>query len=95
MFLVKCKFVRGGFWWQLMDGGGMKVNPSGHWDGKQNVSVAPAACKAALDAVCVGGNASATPSTWDRMQMYNVPNGGDGVTTQGFTDYTAVRNSLQ
>ena len=84
------KYSRGGFWWQLMDGGGIKVNPNGHWDGKQNVSVTPTACKAALDAVCVGGNASATPSTWNRMQMYNIPNGGDGVTTQGFTDYTAV-----
>ena len=80
---------RGGFWWQLMDGSGVKVNPTGGWNNGQNKSVTPAACKAALDKLCVGGNASASPSSWNRMQMYNVPNGGNGVTTQGFTDYTA------
>ena len=80
---------RGGFWWQLMDSGGVKVNPTGGWNSGQNQSVTPAACKAALDKVCVGANASATPSSWNRMQMYNVPNGGNSVTTQGFTDYTA------
>ena len=72
-----------------MDGSGVKVNPTGGWNNGQNKSVTPAACKAALDKVCVGANASATPSSWNRMQMYNVPNGGQGVTTQGFTDYTA------
>ena len=72
-----------------MDGHGVNVNPTGGWNSGQNKSVSPAACKAALDKVCVGGNASATPSSWSRMQMYNIPNGGKSVTAQGFTDYTA------
>jgi hypothetical protein len=87
--LTKKVLPMGGFWWQLMDSRGVKVNPTGGWNSGQNQSVPPPACKAALDAVCVGANASATPSSWNRMQMYNVPNGGSAVTVQGFTDYTA------
>ena len=79
----------GGFWWQLMDGSGVKLNPTGSWSSGTNISVAPKQCKAALEQLCVGTNASATPSAWDRMQMYTIPNGGKNVTTQGFLDYTA------
>jgi hypothetical protein len=35
----------GGFWWQLMDGNAVKVNPKGGWNSGQNVSVTPANCK--------------------------------------------------
>lgn len=62
-----------------MDGGGMKVNGEG---------VTPAECKATLRGLCPT-NKSATPSAWNRLVMYNVPNGGNGATTQNFTDYTA------
>ena len=43
-----------------------------------------AACKANLRSRCVP-----QPSGWERMQMYNIPHGGQGVDAQGFTDYTA------
>ena len=42
-----------------------------------------------LESLCVGANASATPSAWNRMQMYNVPDGGKEATEGNFTDYTA------
>jgi hypothetical protein len=77
--LTKKVVPMGGFWWQLMDGGGMQVNEA----------PSATACKAALRKTCIGANASATPTSWNRLQMYNVPNGGSGVTAQGFTDYTA------
>jgi hypothetical protein len=87
--LVKKVLPAGGFWWQLMDGTGVQLNPTGHWDSGANVSVPSAKCKAALEKLCVGANASATPEAWKRMQFYSVPNGGKNVTSQGFTDYTA------
>jgi len=88
--LIKTVIPLGGFWWQLMDGSGVRVNPSGSWATGANVSVSPAQCRVVLEKLCVGGaNASATPTTWNRMQMYTVPEGGKGVTLQGFTDYTA------
>lgn len=55
--LTKKVLPMGGFWWQLMDSRGVKVNPTGGWNSGQNQSVPPPACKAALDAVCVGANA--------------------------------------
>uniref|UniRef100_A0A7S3BB88 Uncharacterized protein n=1 Tax=Haptolina ericina TaxID=156174 RepID=A0A7S3BB88_9EUKA len=64
----------GGFWWQLMDGGGMK--------GLAGMGVV--ACTKSLRARCV-----AKPAAWGRLQMFTVPHGGEGVTEQGFTDYTA------
>ena len=87
--LVKKVVPLGGFWWQLMDGNGVKLNPTGAWNTGANISVPPSKCKAVLEQLCVGANASATPSAWNRMQMYTVPNGGKNVTSQGFTDYTA------
>ena len=88
--LAKKVIPMGGFWWQLMDGSGVKLNPTGAWRTGANVSVPTAQCKAVLEQICVGANASAaTPSTWNRMQMYTVPEGGKNVTAQGFRDYTA------
>ena len=87
--LTKKVLSLGGFWWQLMDGSGVKVNPTGSWATGANASVAPARCRAALKKLCVGANASATPTAWSRMQFYSVPKGGKGVTPQGFADYTA------
>lgn len=56
-----------GFWWQLMDGGGMQLADSqtGHLQGA-------AECKAFLSKNCVGGNASAVPDAWNKLQMYVV-----------------------
>merc|ERR1719301_98037 len=52
--------------------------PSGLSD--QNITQ----CKQTLRALCVP-----KPTSWNRMQMYNIPKGGAGVTPAGFTDYTA------
>lgn len=70
----------GGFWWQLMDGGGAVLNPGR----KTPTHITPAQCNTFLRERCVP-----KPSTWNKMQLYNIPNGGSGVTDQGFTDYTA------
>lgn len=80
--LTKKVVPMGGFWWQLMDSGGNKLAAK---------DVSTASCKATLKSLCVGGgpNASATPSAWDRMQLYNIPNGGEHTTEANFTDYTA------
>ena len=43
--LIKKVLPLGGFWWQLMDGNAVKVNPKGGWNSGQNVSVTPANCK--------------------------------------------------
>ena len=40
--------------------------------------------QAHLASVCV-----ASPSTWNRFQLYSIPNGGMGASSQCFTDYTA------
>ena len=85
--LTKKVVPMGGFWWQLMDSGGMKLNNQGTPGKVQPTSAAE--CKTTLRSLCVGANTSATPSAWNRMQMFNVPSGGNGVTPQQFTDYTA------
>merc|ERR1712039_178209 len=72
--LTKKVVPMGGFWWQLMDGSGMRSLA------KMN----PTTCKSTLRSLCV-----AKPSTWNKLQMYNIPSGGTGVTPAGFTDYTA------
>merc|ERR1712072_1677783 len=59
-----------------MDGGGAKLNGAG--------SVSPSQCKDILRERC-----TPEPSTWNRLQMYNVQHGGSGATPQNFTDYTA------
>ena len=65
--LKKVVVGMGGFWWQLMDGGGMKGL----------AAMDEAACKADLRSRCV-----AQPSGWERMQMYNIQHGGQGVDAQ-------------
>jgi len=73
----------GGFWWQLMDSIGSKLVSN------KNHNVTTAQCKATLKTLCVGDNASATPAAWNKMQMFNIPDGGSHTTAAGFTDYTA------
>merc|ERR1712083_442004 len=43
-----------------------------------------AQCRQTLRSLCMP-----KPKSWKRMQMYNIPKGGSGVTPAGFTDYTA------
>ena len=74
--LTKKVVPMGGFWWQLMDGRGSKLAGG----------ASAAQCILTLRDLCVGANASATPSAWNRMQMYNVPNGGSGLSAANFTD---------
>ena len=81
MLELKQKVVPiGGFWWQLMDSSGTQLAKKAKTE---------ATCRAHLASICVGANATAKPSTWSRMQMYAIYGGGQGVTAQGFTDYTA------
>lgn len=68
----------GGFYWQLMDGGGAKLNV------EINKTSDPNTCKSFLRQVCVQN-----PKQWNRFQLYSIPHGGKGATTQCFTDYTA------
>ena len=68
----------GGFFWQLMDGGGAKLNTG------LNQTADTATCLAHLRSVCV-----AKPPNWSRFQLYNLPSGGFGASTQSFTDFTA------
>ena len=78
--LTKKVVPMGGFWWQLMDSRGVKLATK---------DLSAASCKSTLKTLCVGANASATPSAWNRMQLYNIPKGGNGVSPADFTDYTA------
>lgn len=73
--LVKKVVPMGGYWWQLMDGGGNKL---------AHKEAPPATCKAALASVC-----TATPSSWNRMQLYNIPSGGKGLQEADLKQYTA------
>eukprot|EP00039_Didymoeca_costata_P006126 m.87634 g.87634 ORF g.87634 m.87634 type:complete len:620 (-) comp13122_c0_seq1:133-1992(-) len=76
MLALKEKVVpMGGFWWQLMDGSGVKID---------HTTPNSSQCMSTLRNLCVP-----QPKTWNRLQMYNIPKGGTGVTDQGFTDYTA------
>ncbi len=89
MQALKAKVLpMGGFWWQLLDGGG-RLGPNGKCLPKCNVPKPADECASILRGLCVGANRSATPPKWSRMQMYNIPNGGKHVSAQNFTDYTA------
>lgn len=68
----------GGFFWQLMDGGGAKLNTG------LNQTVNAPTCLAYLRSVC-----APQPPNWKRFQLYNLPSGGFGASAQSFTDYTA------
>jgi len=76
--LIERVIPLGGFFWQLMDGGGAKLNTG------LNTTLDTADCLAHLRSVCV-----AQPPNWKRFQLYNLPNGGFGASLRSFTDYTA------
>eukprot|EP01044_Picomonas_judraskeda_P007430 COSAG03_NODE_796_length_5819_cov_19.619755_8_plen_147_part_01 len=73
--LVKKVVPMGGYWWQLMDGGGNKL-------AAKNVSTAT--CKSTLATLC-----KPKPDSWDRMQLYNIPSGGKGLKEDTLKQYTA------
>ena len=73
--LVKKVVPMGGYWWQLMDGGGSKL-------AKKNVSEAQ--CKTTLESVC-----KPKPDSWNKMQLYNIPSGGKGLQEADLKQYTA------
>jgi len=75
--LISTVIPLGGFYWQLMDTGGAKLN-------KNNVTANTTVCTSVLRSACV-----ANYSGWNRFQMYQIPSGGRGFTAQTFTDYTA------
>eukprot|EP00656_Telonema_subtile_P001746 TRINITY_DN10758_c0_g2_i2.p1 TRINITY_DN10758_c0_g2~~TRINITY_DN10758_c0_g2_i2.p1 ORF type:complete len:445 (-),score=93.61 TRINITY_DN10758_c0_g2_i2:229-1563(-) len=72
--LIKTVLPMGGFWWQLMDSSGMKTL----------ADMNATQCKTTLRQLCVP-----TPSSWNNLQMYNIPNAGTNVTATQFTDFTA------
>lgn len=76
--LIKTIIPMGGFFWQLMDGGGAQLNTG------LNKTTDPATCTSYLRSVCVV-NSTFTK----RFYMYNIPSGGFGASPQCFTDYTA------
>ena len=73
--LVKKVIPMGGYWWQLMDGGGNKLAAK---------KTTPAQCKTILSAACV-----ATPPSWNKMQLFNIGNGGKGLKEDTLKQYTA------
>ena len=68
----------GQFFWQLMDGGGAKLNTG------LNQTVDAATCLTYLRTVC-----TPQPPNWKRFQLYNIPDGGFGASLQSFTDYAS------
>ena len=78
--LTKKVLPLGGFWWQLMSNSGNQLAAK---------DVSAAQCKANLKTLCVGANTSAIPKTWERMQLYNIPSGGEHTSAENFTAYTA------
>lgn len=76
--LIRTVIPLGGFFWQLMDGGGARLNTG------INNTTDPATCVNYLRTVCVANN-----SMTKRYYLYNIPNGGFGASAQCFTDYTA------
>ena len=76
--LTNATIALGGFYWQLMDGGGARLNTG------INATVDAATCASILRAACVPA-----PSQWKRFQLYSIPDGGRGASQRCFTDYTA------
>ena len=76
--LIRAVIPLGGFFWQLLDGGGARLNTD------INKTTDPASCLSILRSACV-----AAPAGWKRYQLYNIPNGGKGASAQCFTDYTS------
>jgi hypothetical protein len=73
--LVKKVMPMGGFWWQLMDGGGNKLA------GKKTSA---AQCKSVLAGMC-----TEKPDFWNKMAMYNIGHGGKGLQEEDLKQYTA------
>jgi hypothetical protein len=69
--LIETVIPMGGFFWQLMDGGGAKLNTG------INNTTDPATCLAYLRTECV-----ASPPSWKRFQLYSIPDGSKGQTAQ-------------
>ena len=85
--LVQKVLPMGGFWWHLMDGRGMQIIPESviqAKNGKPSKNQRGAGCLSKLRQLCVP-----KPTQWNKMQMYNIGQGGSGVSAQNFTDYTA------
>jgi hypothetical protein len=76
--LIEAVIPLGGFYWQLMDGSGARLNSG------INTTVDPATCTTYLRSVCVSN-----PSIFKRFMLYSIPNGGKDASEQSFTDYTA------
>jgi len=77
--LISTVIPMGGFFWQLMDGGGAVLNTG------INATTDPNSCMTYLRNTACVANSSMTK----RFYLYNVPNGGFGASPQCFTDYTA------
>ena len=76
--LIATVIPLGGFFWQLMDGGGAQLNTG------INKTADPASCRSILAEACVP-----SPPQWKRYVMYTISGGGQGASDQCFTDYTA------
>lgn len=76
--LIATVIPLGGYFWQLMDGGGAQLNTG------INKTVDEATCTTFLRSACV-----ANSTRWNRMQAYFMQGGGQGAGAQCFTDYTA------
>lgn len=76
--LIEAVIPLGGFYWQLMDGSGARLNSG------INTTVDPTTCTTYLRSVCVSN-----PSIFKRFMLYSIPNGGKDASEQSFTDYTA------
>eukprot|EP01052_Picozoa_sp_SAG31_P053553 SAG31_NODE_13791_length_846_cov_2.890228_1_plen_149_part_00 len=70
-----------------MDGQGMQIMPESviqARNGKPAKNQQGAGCLAKLRELCVP-----KPKQWNKMQMYNIGQGGSGVSASNFTDFTA------
>lgn len=65
--LIRAVIPLGGFYWQLMDGGGAQLNKG------INVTVNGTVCRNYLRSACV-----ASPSAWNRFQMFVIPSARGG-----------------
>ena len=77
----------GGFYMQLMSGGEFRLAPRSKCMPKCNFPAPVDTCTAALRELCVGVNRSVTPSTWNNLQFYVIPDKSGSA--ENFTDYTA------
>jgi hypothetical protein len=79
--------VTGGFWWQLMDSKGLQLMPSSiiqAHNGHPSKTQRGPGCLSKLRQLCVP-----QPPSWKQFQLYDISNGGSGVSPQNFTDFTA------